>query len=209
MKPGYGDVRARLRAATGSLHNDVEDGFNLAGVTDSQSYARRLYAFYIVYNLVLDPLCRCGLGEVDMAPLRYDLGCLHRDLARIGPVPGVATMTGVANGVGVDGKSELAFNLTSTQEGMGCRYVLEGSRLGARLVARRLKPVLAVDASRGAAFFDVDADATRRRWQSFAGDLERACRSESDIEAAISGARKTFGLFLAVFNDRRRLGMAS
>lgn len=209
MTAEFGEVRARLRAATAGLHDDVEDGFNLAGVTDSESYARRLYAFYSVYFAVLGPLERCGLEERDIAPLRSDLICLHRDLTRIGPVPGAPAVIQHADaGVSERGRG-FALQLTSGQEGMGCRYVLEGSRLGARIVARKLKAVLAVDAVRGAAFFDVDAETTRRRWRRFAGELERACPSERDVEAAICGARKTFGLFRAAFGDGRGSAMVS
>lgn len=78
----------------------------------------------------------------------------------------------------------------------GARYVLEGSALGARVIARHVAPRLGVAAGEGGSFFcGVSAEAARRTWASLCEDvsvLEAAASAE-----ALQGATAAFAHFAA------------
>jgi len=69
---------------------------------------------------------------------------------------------------------------------LGTIYVLEGSRLGGRLLARSLAP----DCPRR--FMD---DGEPRHWQSLVDVLDRTLVSNAEIDSAITAAKAAFALF--------------
>jgi len=74
----------------------------------------------------------------------------------------------------------------------GIAYVLEGSRLGGKLIARKLEQAGLGDAP--VAFLTQGAD--RRFWPSFTRWLESREADETYAEDAAAAARATFSLFL-------------
>lgn len=74
----------------------------------------------------------------------------------------------------------------------GIAYVLEGSRLGGKLIARKLERGGLQDAP--VSFIDHGAD--NRFWPSFTTWLSARDQSEAYAEDALAAANATFGLFL-------------
>lgn len=73
---------------------------------------------------------------------------------------------------------------------LGALYVIEGSGLGGRVIARHLAASLGVGDSAGGSFYGrQDADAVRLRWNRLTALLEAA---EADTHAMIAGARTLF-----------------
>lgn len=79
---------------------------------------------------------------------------------------------------------------------IGAMYVLEGARLGGRLLARRVEAELGLTAGRGAAYLNGDGADTGRRWRRFLIELEERLVSPEDLERALLGARATFSLVI-------------
>jgi heme oxygenase len=71
-----------------------------------------------------------------------------------------------------------------TSRALGCMYVLEGSTLGGRIIARKLQQHLAIDADTGAAFFQACGNETGTRWSYFVARLNREPLPSDDVRAA-------------------------
>ncbi len=78
----------------------------------------------------------------------------------------------------------------SASAAMGALYVIEGSGLGGRVIARHLTASLGVTVGRGGSFYcRLDADTARRRW----GDMTALLESPGlDEEQLVHGAKTTF-----------------
>jgi heme oxygenase len=90
--------------------------------------------------------------------------------------------------------------LDTTGAALGALYVIEGSGLGGRVIARHLMGSLGVGAGSGGSFYcNLSADAARQRWHRLCALLEPA--NGSDVDAAesgetermVDGALQTFG----------------
>ena len=79
---------------------------------------------------------------------------------------------------------------------MGCLYVLEGSTLGGRVIARHVGRVLGLSRESGASFFHVYGDSLTDQWRSFCDGLERSLPDEAARQRASAGANATFQLFV-------------
>jgi heme oxygenase len=122
---------------------------------------------------LLSPNMRKGLG-VDARRLREDLAELD------------------ARPYGDDAHLEL----DEPSGAMGALYVLEGARLGGKLLARRVKADLGLTAEHGASYLNGDGADTGRRWRLFLTALEERLVSSEDLARAVAAARATFRLVI-------------
>ncbi len=110
----------RLRAATADLHAAVERESGLMdehlSLEDYAAILGRLHAFHGC----VEPAVQDALDEAMMAPRRR-LAAIDRDLRRLGAAPSPLRTDPPA--------------LPDQASGLGALYVLDGSRLGARVVA--------------------------------------------------------------------------
>lgn len=74
---------------------------------------------------------------------------------------------------------------------LGCLYVLEGSTLGGRIIARHLTQSLGLGAHDGAAFYQGHGDRTGPMWKTFGALLTEVARPP-DFEAVVAAADETF-----------------
>lgn len=84
----------------------------------------------------------------------------------------------------------------SQASAIGCLYVLEGSRLGGKLIARHLQQSTELTREHGLAFFYGHPQLGPSSWESFAQIAEKTCRSPDSLDAACATARMTFDVFL-------------
>jgi heme oxygenase len=95
---------------------------------------------------------------------------------------------------GVEPSQELP-NITpwpTPSQALGALYVVEGSSLGGRVIARHLKQNLEVSDGAGASFYDgLTADMARRRWASLCAVLEDPS-FEIALDDLAAGACNTF-----------------
>lgn len=183
--PPIPPVLQALRLGTRAAHAAVERLPAMAALTDEglteAAYVEALRGLFR-FHASLRGALRRGLAtfgapaEIAQAPVR----ALAADLAWFG-VPAWAGMA-----------AELRF--ASLPEVLGARYVLDGSALGGRVIARHIGPRLGVAAGRGASFFcGVSAADARGMWADLCAAL--ADLPETAGEDAVRGARAAFDHF--------------
>lgn len=91
--------------------------------------------------------------------------------------------------------------LETVAQGLGCLYVLEGSTLGGKFITAHLKKVLALDETRGCAFFNSYGADVGRMWSRFMGVLTNHCEMHGDDETILDSACETFAAMDRWFSD--------
>jgi heme oxygenase len=172
-QPFAEDIRVFLSAATRGLHDEVD---RRAGRFDLASASGRAGLLRFVYRglqPVEDGLDSAGAARLYPAwPDRRRAAMLRRDLRRIGAeLP--------------DDRPPVDF--ACAEAAWGALYVLEGSRLGARMIARDWP----VDERPG--YLDPDPAGT---WQTFLGILRRYDPGRSSHPLILDGASRAFTAFL-------------
>ncbi len=79
---------------------------------------------------------------------------------------------------------------------LGAFYVLEGSTLGGRMIARHLESVLGVQDGRGVAYFRGHGEETGAMWRETTAEI--AAVPEEQAPVLIAAARRTFAAFGSV-----------
>jgi len=78
---------------------------------------------------------------------------------------------------------------------IGCLYVLEGSRHGGRIMARRLAKTLDLTVDTGLRFLSGAACDQGETWNQFCRRAEAFCNTQPLISEAVSAATATFDCF--------------
>ncbi len=171
----------RLKDTTARVHRRVEERVNVfsAGF-DLPRYIGLLRHFYGFWEPIEANLKR--LPELRNPALALDerlkAHLLEMDLRRFHVDPTL-----------VDRCPQLPQLHTSSQ-GLGCMYVLEGSTLGSKFIARRLAEHLSIDSGSGAAFFNAYGEETGARWAQFRDIL--TSHTDSSNDELVCSAVETF-----------------
>lgn len=169
-----GTVHAVLRAATADAHAALEAELDLRAMlctrADVGAVLARFYGFFGPLEASLDGLVGAEVmrGRHRVPALWADLEALGMARAAIAALPACAAAGAIA----------------SASEAWGALYVVEGARLGGRIIARDL-------AARGVAHgmrFWTDAQPIASSWPDFL----RALDTVPDPAAAARGAQATF-----------------
>ena len=75
---------------------------------------------------------------------------------------------------------------------MGCLYVMEGSTLGGKFIARQVQEKLGLSPEAGTAFFSGYGNETGARWKTFREALSRHSAETGDEALIIEAAEDTF-----------------
>ncbi len=172
---------AHLRAGTRDAHTRIETVPALhrllaADLTEHEYVAvlRHLHAFHAC----IEPAIAAELEAFPMAAAMLD-GARPRALAQDLDWYGVSTL-----------KPPMPPPLQGTAAALGALYVIEGSGLGGRVIARHLTESIGVADGAGGSFYcRMDADTAKRRWQALTTLLER---SDADAGAMVAGACLVF-----------------
>jgi len=174
-----------LRAATSTAHRRLDRHPLLAPLVAPtltlQQYVRALQALLYVHE-PLQAALRSELAHYAIDyPLLDRVAPLRADLARL-KVSSVGTAS-----------APISLPPTSSVATLiGRLYVVEGSRLGGRSIARCLQQRLGLTAANGAAFFNEGGEVRiDRDWPAF---WRLAEGHAADVEAVIAGALATFTL---------------
>ena len=193
----------RLREETRTEHEATEALMPLTGETLSLAVYRRTLA-------VLYPLLRSWEAWSDAAApesLRPLLAARRRshllaaDLAALGgepdsEVPNPVDWDAVVGAQGV-GRHEEGFHAAF----VGALYVLEGSTLGGRYIARHVESVLGLVPGEGDAYFQGHGEATGSMWREVTGQI--AAVPEELAPVVIAAARRTLpGVWRGVASGR-------
>lgn len=161
-----------LRSATADCHRTVDEIYSLAKLDDRLSYSKFLRAQSAAYLPIETALDRAGIADVvDDWPQRIRTPLLIRDLAELG-----VERPALFGSPAIAGEPEM----------LGALYVLEGSRLGGKILMR------AVPASFPASFLSWESSAT---WRAFLTQLDQILDTEERRGRAIDAARNVFSIF--------------
>ncbi len=174
--------RMALRTMTAPAHQRVDSAFSHLELTDPAGYRRFLQA----HGAIL-PECERVLAESGAAaliadwPSRIRAPALAADIAAIGGQ-----------------KSQAIARLDPlTPPGiLGMMYVLEGSRLGGAVLAKRVRDHNPDPLCRAATRYLLHGEGLRL-WPSFVQKLESAPEIQDEPDAVITAALATFDLFEA------------
>jgi heme oxygenase len=171
-------LRHELRVATADVHARLHLHAGLAAVAaeriDVSGYRQlllRLYGFYLPFENA------AGLEPVRSGWLATDLTALATPESRLATAALCATLP----------------RLDSPQAVLGAMYVVEGSALGGRGLARQLNCILGDATLSGRRFFASDGVDTGRAWRAFVDRIDRVANRDRKI--VIDAAIETFCCF--------------
>ena len=173
-----------LRAGTSQLHKNIEQLPIFASLLKEkvsiQNYQVALQLFSHFYTIV-EPLVIQGHIQLPYSPR---LPALHQDLTAL-----------KIN----DQPKAFAFSLQNDAERLGCRYVIEGSALGAQIL---LKHLSAKFHGNHPSFCYLKAQIkTIQDWPAFQVQLRISLNNDDKIQHALNKAKETFGLLTALHQD--------
>jgi heme oxygenase len=170
-----------LRAHTKSAHQRLEAGLDLLDETLSrEDYLEVLKSFYGFWRS-WQPLCAALIADDGLTRPRNRLPLLQQDLLALGLSEAELTTLPACPPPG----------LANAGQALGSLYVMEGSTLGGRVIAKSLAQRFGLGPTNGAAYFaGYGEHKTAPMWRLFLDYLERApAASGPDI---IAGADLTF-----------------
>ena len=172
-------LRDVLRAATQDVHDRLHRHAGFAAIQDATigraEYRRligRLYGFYLPFEAA------ASISPDRSTWLGHDLEALGRGrplyaLPRCPHIP----------------------RLDSAHSRLGALYVVEGSALGGRELARNLDRLLGKDVAQGRRFFIGRGQKTGEAWRGYLAQLAAASSDPSARAEIINGAVETFAAF--------------
>lgn len=170
-------ARWHLREATDASHRSLDAALSRFDLSDAGDYRR----FLAIHAMVLPPL------EGALARADFERSCRGwRDSGR-----GRALRKDLV-GLGIEPVVLRIVPRVSVAGAWGVAYVLEGSRLGGKILARRVAAGGEPLAIGNARFLSC---ASILPWPRFVERLEEALASRCDLGAAIEGARMAFAMF--------------
>lgn len=182
-----GELLTQLRRGTSAQHRQLESLPRLRRLFAEDyrisEYIALLQALYSVFRPLEANLLNsvpAVAGDLGYRPRCSDLESDLVDLA--GDLP-------VVDG----GVPRVPLHSASAQ--VGCLYVLEGSRLGGRLIARQLAGMPGLSPDRGMRFFAGSPGANLPDWHQFCRRAESLCDSSPARKAAVAAAAATFTMF--------------
>jgi heme oxygenase len=156
---------AAIRLATSGPDDRVEASVDLAAcLTSRAAYAQLLTRYLALYDPLETLLATLTGPAAQLASTLYrpKAHLLRRDLQILATHPAAPTPTPPRFPA-----------LNHPDSLLGALYVIEGSSLGGRYIARDVHKTLALDATSGAAFFTGDGDATPAHWKLVTDTLNR------------------------------------
>ena len=170
-------ARMRLRAATDAYHRRVDGELSAFDLTQVADYGR----FLLVHAMALPPL--------EDAMTRSGLR-----IARPHTAPGLrsSALRADLEGLGLAPPDPVTILPVTAAEGWGVAYVLEGSRLGGRILARRVAASGRAAITANMRFLN---DRGTIAWPAFVARMEAGLGSAGDLDGAIRGARMAFEAF--------------
>lgn len=191
----------RLREETRAEHELTESLMPLGGA----ELTRELYVRVLQ---VLEPLVRSWeTWSADAAPeawrkvlaARQRSHLLRADLRTLGAGPGPVAAEADWTGITAGGQGSVSREEAEAMF-VGAVYVMEGSTLGGRFIARHVENVLALEPGQGALYFQGHGEATGAMWREVTARI--AAVPEEFSGAVVEGARRAF----RVFGDALRAG---
>jgi heme oxygenase len=175
---------AHLRSQTRAAHASIETVPCLARLMApdlTRAVYKRILVSMLAFHAAVEPIIAEALEPLPEALMLLDghqQRALRDDVAFLGAVP-----ERLRPDVPV---------LPTLTSALGALYVVEGSNLGGRVIARRVAASLGVAPGEGGSFYGgLSAEMARARWTRLVQILEDQ-RVEIELDALAEGARRTF-----------------
>jgi heme oxygenase len=178
-------VIAALRRGTEAAHADLEQrvslGHILATRTSYTAFLGRMLGVFAPLEPVLELALRdwpaLALVERRKTPLLLaDLRALGLSAGEIAGLPRVAALAHVED----------------EATALGTLYVLEGTTLGGKLIAREAEARLGIAPANGGSFHAAYGQAVGQRWRELVAVLEGAAEAGQDPDRMVTGAQDAF-----------------
>ncbi len=186
-------ARTELRHATAAAHERLHEvpvfAALAAGRLDLAAYVSllgRLYGFHDPFEAAIDLARPPGLQPAEWRRahlLQSDLAALGQSDAAIRQLP----------------RHPVVGSQWTPARSMGALYVIEGSTLGGRLLARQLDHLVPADGDCGRSFLLAGTDTGHVRWRDFCTALDRCGTDPASRAEMVAGAIETFRCFEAWF----------
>lgn len=172
-------ARFALKAATDEVHRELDDRLSRLDLAREADYRRFLHIHARAVPPVEGALAQSGIGNLveDWDEGRRS-SAIESDLAGLGEEMPDATQAPT-----IDGTAEM----------LGTAYVLEGSRLGGRVLKRRVGHGLPVEF--------LSRSSNLGSWTSLIAVMDRSLYSDALLGDAQRAARRCFALFLKVTRE--------
>ena len=171
-------TRFALKAATDDVHRELDDRLSRLNLAEASDYRRFLSFHARTVPPFEEALAAAGANKViDGWDQARRTDAIRIDLEQLGePVPEAAIVPPIRD----------------TAELLGTAYVIEGSRLGGRVLARRVGQGLPMN------FLSSPG---HRSWPTVVAALDRCLYSDALLNDASDAARRCFALFLDVARE--------
>lgn len=174
-------ILSTLRERTRSLHHRLEQRIDpFRSVRTPEAYQALLVRFYGFVEPFERELALAPVRPAVELARRRKAPLLERDLLALGATP--------AQLAAIERCAEVP-RPASAAAAMGQLYVLEGSTLGARHMARHFAQTLGVTPASGGAYFHAYGPETDEMWQAF---REALSAYDAEREPVVDAAMKTF-----------------
>lgn len=185
-RDGEESILARLRRQTRVQHDSIERAVDLpARLQRRTAYATLLGRFHGFYRPLEQRLAAVGglaATGVDL-PARRKTELLVADLEALGHTP--VTIAALPTCAALPALGGVAAAL-------GCLYVVEGSTLGGRIIAREIRRAHGAGSDASASFFRGYGARTGAMWSALRRILDQECAREPAASDAIAAANDTF-----------------
>lgn len=172
----------RLRDATAAAHAAVEHGFDWrARMADRDGY-RQVLASLHGFHAAWEPRAAAALADPAFFDPRRRLHLLSDDLRRLGmtePVLARRPATPVPP-------------MPDRAAALGSLYVVEGSTLGGRAIARHVAASLGLGPGDGLDYHLGHGTLSGPLWRALRQRLDHALRTPAELDAAVAAALATF-----------------
>ncbi len=197
-------IMGRLKAETAEQHAIAEakplEAALVAGSIDHDQYKQYLGQRWLIHReleaatdraLGEDPrLSHLGLpGLYQTANIEADLGYLGVETSTIEPLKGAQNLVGTIQ------------QAPSPAVLMGIYYVFEGSKHGARFIARALGKAWGKTDGEGMKYLDPHGEAQRGLWMKFREDMNAIDWSSEEQDTMVKAAQDTFDAISALDDE--------
>lgn len=191
-----------LRDQTRTLHQQVERANTLLDPNlTRQGYRETLVRWYGIWRPLEERLSANALWVTrgwQFLPrhplLRADLVLLGQDANALASLPLCCDLP----------------TLTTSAQALGCRYVLEGSLLGGRVIAQQIQRTLGLTAATGTAFLGGAGPATGQHWYHVCLQLDAyVAEHPTESDAIVTAAQATFAAFARWFTPASSIATAA
>ncbi len=192
-----GGIMGRLREETAEQHQRAESNpFEQAmvrGVLPRDSYVQMLEQRYLIHRCLEQHVRELReshpfVGQVVLDTLFQEQN-LAEDLAHFHVDPGTVTPLRATQALIEDIQATAAQTPLAL---LGFYYVFEGSKNGARFVAKRVGTSLELTSGAGMRYLDPHGDQQRPLWMDFKARMDGCGFQATDQDAMVEAAKRTF-----------------